>query len=59
MTDIDPLADEVVSLLRQSKRPFTLKELASSLNLGKNRIQRLLDELRALGYEFPESEKAA
>lgn len=52
MSDIDPLADEIVALLRQSKSPIALKDLADGLSVSKNRVQRLLDDLRALGYEF-------
>jgi len=52
MSDIDPLADEIVALLRQSKSPITLHDLSDSLSISKNRVHRLLDDLRALGYEF-------
>jgi len=49
---MDPLADEVLSLIRRPKSSFTLGELADSLKISKYRLHRALDDLRALGYQF-------
>jgi BirA family biotin operon repressor/biotin-[acetyl-CoA-carboxylase] ligase len=49
---MDPLTDDVVDLLRTSKRAFTQKELAGRLSISRVRLHRALEDLRALGYQF-------
>jgi BirA family biotin operon repressor/biotin-[acetyl-CoA-carboxylase] ligase len=49
---MDPLAEDVIDLLRAPKRALTERELADTLSIERNRLTGALDELRELGYRF-------
>lgn len=47
---MDPLTNDVVDLLRTSRRGLTVDDLADGLSVSKTRVHRALEDLRRLGY---------
>jgi BirA family biotin operon repressor/biotin-[acetyl-CoA-carboxylase] ligase len=54
---MDPLAEDIIDLLRQPGRALTERELADMFRIERNRLAGVLDELRELGYRFSSDDK--